>query len=153
MSLRLEPVTTTTRKFNVYVVELEPAAAKNPGRGCLYVGETATTPEDRWRRHRSGGRTAAQIVARYGHCLRPDLSSGIGPFATRTEAVQAETELAVELRRQGYVVYGGQGHTFNLGARKLTTAPPPKVSVPSERRRAPTRTSAEPSLGEKGHGD
>jgi len=103
-----------TARFSVYVVELEPEASANPGCGCVYVGETALTPEERWERHRAAGRTASKVVTRFGRRLRPDLTAGVGPFTSRAEAEQAEAALAADLRRQGYEVFGGQGRTFRM---------------------------------------
>jgi hypothetical protein len=107
---------TNPGKFNVYVIELDADASANCGRGCLYVGETSLTPEERWERHKAAGRTASKHVARFGRRLRPDLSVGIGPFTSRAQAEQAEAELAAELRREGYVVFGGQGRTFRVAS-------------------------------------
>jgi hypothetical protein len=98
----------------VYVVELAADAGRAAGRGCLYVGETALVPEERFAKHRAGGRTAARVVRRYGVRLRPDLTRGVGPFATRAEAEAAEAALAAKLRRRGYVIFGGQGRTFTF---------------------------------------
>ena len=106
----------TGRKFSVYVVELDPCAAADPGIGCVYVGETALPPQERWWRHKAGGRTASRVVTRFGRCLRPDLVEGVGPFNSRAQAEVAEATLAAKLRHQGYVVFGGQGRTFGLQA-------------------------------------
>jgi hypothetical protein len=106
----------TRRKFNVYVVEMDPCASPDHGVGCVYVGETALPPEERWGRHKAGGRTASRVVTRFGRCLRPDLVAGVGPFDSRARAEAAEATLAAKLRRQGYVVFGGQGRTFGLKA-------------------------------------
>ena len=106
----------TSRKFSVYVVELDPCASPKPGIGCVYVGETALPPQERWRRHKAGGQTASRVVTRFGRCLRPDLAEGVGPFNSRAQAEVAEATLAAKLRHQGYVVFGGQGRTFGLQA-------------------------------------
>ncbi len=78
----------------------------------MYVGETALLPEERFARHKEGGRTASAVVRRFGLRLRPDLAQGIGPFNTRADAAEGEARLAARLRRRGFTVFGGQGRTF-----------------------------------------
>ncbi len=104
----------TQRLHHVYVVELSPEAGDGTAQ-CVYVGETALDPETRFRRHTSGAFTAARVVHRFGRRLRPDLSRGMGPFATREEALAAEGALAVRLRGRGFIVFGGQGSPFMIG--------------------------------------
>lgn len=128
-----EPAAARIRNFSVYVIELNPAASANAGLGCVYVGETALTPEERWERHSGGARTASRIVTRFGRHLRPDLTSGLGPFATRAQAEQAEADLAAELRRRGYVVFGGQGRTFGVHSME----PPTRRTKTRQRDRFP----------------
>jgi hypothetical protein len=101
------------RRYSVYVVELSPQACRSPSAaGCVYVGETGLDPVERLARHKAGARTSSAVVHRFGLELRPDLSEGIGPFATRDEATAAEAQLASALRRRGFTVFGGQGRTF-----------------------------------------
>jgi hypothetical protein len=102
------------RVFTVYVVDLTEQAipARNrdgPRAGCVYVGHTGCTHEERLAAHRAGGRTSSSKVRRYGLHLRPDLTHGVGPFATREEAVCGESELAADLRSRGYFVLCGEG--------------------------------------------
>ncbi len=104
------------RQYAVYVIELDTAAAPSSDRLPLYVGETALSPELRFARHREGGRTASRVVHQFGIRLRADLSAGVGPFATREEAAAAELRLAENLRSRGFVVFGGQGRTFQLSS-------------------------------------
>jgi hypothetical protein len=101
----------------VYVVELRnearvkaPAAERRNG-PCVYVGETGLTPEERFTRHREGGRVASRIVRDHGVHLRPDLVDR-GPFLTRANAAKAEKALGDKLRRRGFTVFGGTGKTF-----------------------------------------
>ena len=101
--------------YRVYVIELSPevldrkrVADENAGRRedkpCVYVGQTARTPEERFAQHKSGKRSS-RIVREYGVRLRPRLYRNVGPFATRAEAEAAESRLAERLRRRGYVVW------------------------------------------------
>jgi hypothetical protein len=92
----------------VYVIELSRACTT---RRCalapVYVGQTAHTPEERFAQHKAGGRLAAGKAHRYGVKLRYDLMRGIGPFATRREAEQAERAVAEALERRGHLVFWG----------------------------------------------
>jgi len=77
---------------------------------CLYVGQTSKTPKERFVQHKTGYRNAkghklsANIVEKYGRYLRPSLYQHIGPLS-RTEALEVEKGLALELRRKGYAVW------------------------------------------------
>jgi hypothetical protein len=104
-----------SRLYSVYVVELDPAASSTGG-PCVYVGETALTPDERFKRHLAGHR-ASRVVTRYGTRLRPDLADGIGPFPSKEDALQAERALAHALRARGFEVFGGQGEPFVLRTR------------------------------------
>ena len=101
--------------YNVYVIELrrdvlekKAFAGKNADRRedkpCLYVGQTAKTPEERFEQHLDGTK-ASRIVKEYGVRLRPRLYANVGPFETRSEAERAETRLAEKLRRRGFAVW------------------------------------------------
>ena len=103
--------------YSLYVVELRRAvlgesrfAARNPGhRGdkpCVYVGQTALTPEARFEQHRAGYKSN-RYAHRYGVRLRRKLTTNRGPFETREEALRAEEALAESLRRKGYAVWSG----------------------------------------------
>lgn len=101
----------------MYVVELrDEARLKAPVKErrdgpCVYVGETALAPEERFTRHKEGGRVASRIVRDHGMQLRPDLVDR-GPFLTRANAAKAEKALGDKLRRRGFTVFGGTGKTF-----------------------------------------
>jgi hypothetical protein len=101
-----------TRVWTVYVVELEPAAKTNPGRGVLYVGETSRTPEERFAQHMKqertakGGRLHSPVVSKYGRRLRMDLAPKELAF-DKESAKRAEAAWAARLRSLGYVVKGG----------------------------------------------
>ena len=101
--------------YSVYVVELRPDAMekkafaeKNAERRedkpCLYVGQTARTPEERFAQHLAGVRSS-RMVREYGVRLRPRLYANVGPFETRAESERAETRLAEKLRRRGFAVW------------------------------------------------
>ena len=103
------------RAYHVYVIELSPEALgkkrvadENAGRRddkpCVYVGQTARTPEDRFAQHMSGKRSS-RIVREFGVKLKPRLYRNVGPFATRAEAEAGEKRLAERLRRRGYAVW------------------------------------------------
>ena len=114
MTTLLKPVA----RFHVYVVELDEAArARAPksetGTGpCVYVGETGRTPAERFAVHKAGGMKAAAIVHRFGLRLLPELATR-GPFLTRAGAARGEKRVGDQLRRRGYVVFGGTGNPFN----------------------------------------
>ena len=77
---------------------------------CLYVGQTSKSPQVRLAQHKSGARSkkgyklSSDIVRKYGRYLRPSLYQHIGPLS-RTEALEVEKGLALELRRKGYAVW------------------------------------------------
>ena len=90
------------------VLEKKRVAGENPDRRedkpCVYVGQTARTPEERSAQHQNGIRSS-RVVREYGVRLRPRLYANGGPFETRGEAERAETKLAEKLRRRGYAVW------------------------------------------------
>jgi hypothetical protein len=108
--------------YTVYVIELsrkvftedrkfrEANPQYNGVLECLYVGQTSKTPKERFVQHKTGYRNAkghklsANIVEKYGRYLRPSLYQHIGPLS-RTEALEVEKGLALELRRKGYAVW------------------------------------------------
>ena len=103
--------------YTPYVIELgrevlaEPKfAARNPehrdDKPCVYVGQTACSPEERFAQHKAGHK-ANRYAHRYGVRLRPRLAARHGPFETREEAEKAETALAERLRTRGYAVWWG----------------------------------------------
>lgn len=78
---------------------------------CLYVGQTSKSPKERFLQHKTGHRNnkghklSANLVEKYGLYLRPSLYTHIDPFLTRAEALVAEEQIALELRREGYAVW------------------------------------------------
>lgn len=104
-------VNRNTDTWTVYVIELDPAATKDPGVGYIYVGETIKTPEQRLAEHLNrsvNGKTRlySSVVAKHGKHLRMDLAPVVAYFDKQT-AKQAEKEWAEHLRSLGYVVEGG----------------------------------------------
>lgn len=106
------------KKHWVYVIELDPEGLGDVGAGAVYVGETATTPEQRLAKHLAGGLRASKVVTRRGRGLRPDLFPAEGPFASRSEALRFERRTGNRLRHRGYRVYGAQGRRFMAGEEK-----------------------------------
>ena len=109
--------------YRIYVVELSKRVytenakfrAANPQFNgvleCLYVGMTSKTPKERFLQHKTGHRNkkgykiSSNIVEKYGLYLRPSLYNHIDPFLSRDEALIAEKEIALELRRARYAVW------------------------------------------------
>ena len=98
---------------SLYAVELDPAVMKNrafrdrnPGGaagGCLYIGVTGLTPEERFERHRAGTQSA-RFVREHGVRLRLDLVEGFSRLPYRIAACM-EPKLAAWLRAQGFAVW------------------------------------------------
>ena len=113
---QLRATTDAAHHHNVYVVLLDPAAARhrkikkvNPARKaefpCVYVGMTGLTPEERFANHKAGLKSA-WVVKRYGVRLLPELFAHLNPMPFEA-AAQMEIDLAEDLRRAGYTVTGG----------------------------------------------
>jgi hypothetical protein len=72
---------------------------------------TSKTPKERFLQHKTGYRNkkghklSSNIVEKYGLYLRPSLYNHIDPFFTRAEALIAEEQIALELRRERYAVW------------------------------------------------
>lgn len=101
---------------NVYVVLLAPGVARlrevraanpkrNPKLPCVYVGMSGLAPEERFKNHKQGIK-AAKVVRLYGVRLMPELYEVFNPMPFEA-ALQMESELAEDLRAQGYTVAGG----------------------------------------------
>lgn len=78
---------------------------------CLYVGMTSKTPQLRFEQHKKGLKSkkgynlSSRIVQKYGIYLRPSLYEQVKSVKTKTEALEAEERLALELRRKRYAVW------------------------------------------------
>jgi hypothetical protein len=66
---------------------------------------TGLSPEERFLNHKRG-KKAAGIVRRFGVRLVPRLYRHLNPM-TYQEALAAEPALAEDLRRRGFLVFGG----------------------------------------------
>lgn len=100
-------------RHSLYAIELDRAVlknrafrARNPGGaegGCLYIGVTGLTPEERFERHRSGTQSG-RFVQTHGVRLRLDLVEGFSRLPYRI-ATCMEPKLAAWLRAQGFAVW------------------------------------------------
>jgi len=109
-------------KYRVYVIELSKRVfsesakfrAANPQydgvKDCLYVGMTSKTPKERLEQHlkglksKKGHNLASSIVKKYGRYLRPSLYKHLEPMS-QSDALEAEEQLALELRKKRYAVW------------------------------------------------
>ena len=110
-------------QYRVYVIELskrvftenakfrEANPQFNGVLQCLYVGMTSKTPIERFKQHKTGFRNkkgyklSSNIVQKYGMYLRPSLYNHLETFSRRSEALEMEEKLALELRRKRYAVW------------------------------------------------
>jgi predicted GIY-YIG superfamily endonuclease len=100
-------------RHSIYAIELDAAVwkhrafrARNPGGatgGCLYIGVTGLTPEERFERHRMGTQSG-RFVRTHGLRLRLDLVEGFARLPYRI-AARMEPKLAAWLRAQGFAVW------------------------------------------------
>ena len=88
---------------SVYVVYLRDP--QGDGKAGYYVGMTGLTPEERFKNHKQGYKSAS-IVTRCGERLVPRLYQHLNPMPYG-KAVEMEVSLADSLRKRGYLVYGG----------------------------------------------
>jgi len=89
--------------YSVYVVYLR--NPKGDGKAGYYVGMTGLTPEQRFENHKKGLK-AARVVKEFGVRLVPALYEHFNPMPYAT-AKETEARLAEDLRRRGFVVFGG----------------------------------------------
>ena len=102
------------RTFRVYVIELDPAVlsdtrfrdanAHDGPKGCLYVGSTAHSAEQRYEQHKAGEFSQRGWVKRFGLGLRSDLAPTV-EYSDRAVAEVAERSHAERLRQEGYAVW------------------------------------------------
>lgn len=100
-------------RHSIYAIELDRAVwnhrafrDRNPGGavgGCLYIGVTGLTPEERFERHRAGTQSG-RFVRTHGVRLRLDLVEGFDRLPYRI-AARMEPKLAAWLRAQGFAVW------------------------------------------------
>lgn len=102
------------RRFNVYVVRLDPEVRTrrkfreaNPGyvegKPCVYIGMSGLSPDERFENHLRGYK-ASSYVRRFGRYLMRRKFKHLNPM-TYEEAVAREKELAHRLRRRGFAVW------------------------------------------------
>jgi len=102
-------------EYNVYVIELDKAVmgkrklkevnpAYDPAKPCVYVGQSAKQPEDRFSQHKAGIKSAP-LIKQYGVRLRPKLYEKYNPLPSRIKAESKEKWLAEKLRKKGYGVW------------------------------------------------
>ena len=108
------------RSKNLYVIRLGDSEdgesildhkrfmARNPhyrrgsGKPCVYVGQTALDPEERFRQHKSGYK-ASSIAKKYGMYIMKKYER-LNPVPA-SEAEEREEALALRLQRKGYAVW------------------------------------------------
>jgi hypothetical protein len=104
-------------EYHVYVIGLNKEVLNirnfreaNPeyveGKPCVYVGQSYLTPEERFEQHSSGVRSN-RFAKKYGEYLHRMLFEKLNPLSSRDEALQAEKDLALRLRKRGYGVWWG----------------------------------------------
>lgn len=101
-----------TRIWSVYAIELDSRHIEDPGKGYIYVGETAKPHEIRLQEHlnrkrNNNGRLYSSIVAKYGIRLVPELTPSANRFFDQESSRIAESSWASHLRSIGYKVEGG----------------------------------------------
>src|SRR3954463_9083155 len=116
LKLRVAAESGASHHHHVYVVLLDPKAAKNfkvlkanpkrdPAKPCVYVGMTGLKPKERFQNHKRGIKSA-RVVQRHGVRLLPKMYECLNPMPFEA-AAQMERDLAEDLRNQGYTVTGG----------------------------------------------
>jgi hypothetical protein len=132
----------TKKTHRLYVVDLDPKVWRdratmrraNPkyspltGKGCVYVGISAHTPEERFEIHKAGGLHSAPVVRRFGRYLRPRLYQAYQRM-TQADAEEMEPYLADRLRKKGYAVWPvtpGGAFTMNGSTRRPTVGQGPR---------------------------
>ena len=96
----------------VYVIDLDATSFTDVGRGYIYVGQSANTPEERYAQHKAPKPTdetsdlASRIVRKLGLRINQELTLQT-VFFTRETALKKEKAYASELCRAGYLVEAG----------------------------------------------
>jgi hypothetical protein len=96
----------------VYVVDLDASSFTDVGRGYIYVGQSAHTPEERYVQHKAPKPTdgssdlASRKVRKLGLRINQELTLQT-VFFTREAALKKEKAYASELCRAGYLVEAG----------------------------------------------
>jgi hypothetical protein len=78
---------------------------------CLYVGMTSKSPKERFDQHKNGQLSkkgldiSSALVKKYGIFLRPSLYAHLQSFSRLDDALKAEKDLALKLKKQRYAVW------------------------------------------------
>ena len=100
------------RVWCVYVVDLDAPGNTDVGRGYIYVGQSANTPEERYAQHKAPKPTdgtidlANSIVRERGLRINQELTIK-SPFFSESDALKTEKAYASKLCRDGYLVEAG----------------------------------------------
>ena len=103
------------RTYNIYVIDLDKEVLSikkfrdmNPDYiedyPCVYVGQTAKSPDDRFDQHKAGIK-ANRYAKKYGLYLRYKLFEQYNPIFSRKEAEYKEALLGEHLRKRGFAVW------------------------------------------------
>lgn len=101
--------------YNLYVIDLDKDVLNikkfremNPDYiedyPCVYVGQTAKSPDERFDQHKAGIK-ANRYAMKYGLRLRYKLFEKYNPIPSRKEAEYKEALLGEHLRKRGYAVW------------------------------------------------
>lgn len=110
----VQPSTNQRGLRNLYVIRLDDAVLQKrkfrernpgyqPGKPCVYVGQTALNPDDRFQQHKDGYK-ASPIAKKYGKYLMRKRYERLNPVPA-AEAEDREEALASALQRKGYGVW------------------------------------------------
>tara|TARA_B110000196_G_C20931175_1_gene560006 strand:- start:163 stop:486 length:324 start_codon:yes stop_codon:yes gene_type:complete len=102
------------KSHSIYVIRLDNSILtekrfrdKNPdyrnGKPCAYVGMTGKTPDERFRQHKNGYKSA-KYAKKYGRYLMRKQFEKHNPMSYE-QAVEMEKRKANELRAKGYAVW------------------------------------------------
>ena len=110
-------------KYNIYVIELSKRVWNdsvkfrnanpqyNGVNECLYVGMTSLSPDQRFKKHKSGAKSkrgykiSPYFADKYGLYLRPSLYEVYNTINSKSEAYKMEEWLAKELKKKRYAVW------------------------------------------------
>jgi hypothetical protein len=100
-----------TAVWTVYVIGLDPKGTRKPGKGFIYVGMTAKSPEERFEEHITGARNKrgplfSRVVFKYGRRLQMDLAPKRRYFDLAS-AMAAEKRWFQKMKDLGYNAVGG----------------------------------------------
>jgi hypothetical protein len=99
---------------NIYVIELSQEVLENKkfreanpdyisGKPLAYVGMTSRTPEERFKQHKTGYKSA-RLVRKFGVRLKPRQYTALNPM-TYHEAIKMEKLKTKQLRNRGWGVW------------------------------------------------